>query len=260
MGSNGIRTAHNPPAPELLDACDRLGMLVLDENRLMGINQEHFDCLERFMKRDRNHPSVVLWSLGNEEWGIESHIKGARVGTTMQAFAQRLDSSRAITAAISGGWDNGIGMVMQVMGYNYILQGDIDEHHKKFPLQSGIGTEESNTIGTRGVYISDYSKGYMAPTNRMPENVGTESGWKFYEARPFLGRIILLYGFGLSGRNESNGLASCELAKGDSHSRGFPKDIFFYLKSWWGQEPVLHIIPSLELERSGRPGDPRHHL
>jgi len=102
LGSNAIRTAHNPPSPELLDACDRLGMLVLDENRLMGINQEHFDCLERFMKRDRNHPSVVLWSLGNEEWGIESNIKGARVGTTMQAFAERFDSSRAFTAAISG--------------------------------------------------------------------------------------------------------------------------------------------------------------
>ena len=108
-------------------------MLVLDENRLMGINQEHFDFLERFMKRDRNHPSVVLWSLGNEEWAIESNIKGARVGATMQAFAQRFDSSRALTAAISGGWDNGTGMVTQVMGYNYILQGDIDEHHKKFP-------------------------------------------------------------------------------------------------------------------------------
>jgi beta-galactosidase len=90
MGSNAIRTSHNPPAPELLDACDRLGMLVLDENRLMGSNEEHLQTLERFMKRDRNHPSVVLWSLGNEEWAIESNIKGARVGSTMQAFAQRL--------------------------------------------------------------------------------------------------------------------------------------------------------------------------
>jgi beta-galactosidase len=133
MGSNAIRTSHNPPTPEFLDACDRIGMLVLDENRLMGSNEEHFICLERLIKRDRNHPCVVLWSLGNEEWAIESNIKGARVSATMQAYAQRLDSSRAFTVAVSGGWDKGSGMVTQVMGYNYIVQGDIDGHHAKFP-------------------------------------------------------------------------------------------------------------------------------
>ena len=84
MGSNAYRCSHNPPTPELLDACDKLGMLVLDENRLQGINQEHFDLLERLIKRDRNHPSVIAWSLGNEEWAIESNIKGARITETMQ--------------------------------------------------------------------------------------------------------------------------------------------------------------------------------
>ncbi len=241
MGSNGIRTAHNPPAPELLDACDRLGMLVLDENRLMGINQEHFDCLERFMKRDRNHPSVVLWSLGNEEWGIESNIKGARVGTTMQAFAQRLDSSRAITAAISGGWDNGTGMALQVMGYNYILQGDIDEHHKKFPWQSGIGSEEGNTGGTRGIYVSDDSKAHMAPINR--ENDGTEVGWKFYSARPFLCGLFYWTGFDYRGEMNPYDWPAISSQYGILDLCGFPKDIFYYLKSWWGKDPVLHIVP-----------------
>ena len=210
MGSNAIRTAHNPPAPELLDACDRLGMLVLDENRLMGINQEHLDCLERFMKRDRNHPSVVLWSLGNEEWAIESNIKGARVGTTMQAFAQRLDSSRAFTAAISGGWDDGTGMVMQVMGYNYIVQGDIDEHHKKFPWQAGIGTEESNTVGTRGIYVSDDSKAHMAPD--YARKCRHRSRLEVLFCTSFLVRTFLLDRLRLSGRNESVRLACGQFA------------------------------------------------
>ena len=84
MGCNAIRTSHNPQTPELLDICDRLGMLILDENRLMGINQEHFDLLKRFMVRDRNHPCVILWSLGNEEWQIESNELGARITKTMQ--------------------------------------------------------------------------------------------------------------------------------------------------------------------------------
>ncbi len=199
MGSNAYRCSHNPPTPELLDACDKLGMLVIDENRLMGINEEHLDLLKGMMLRDRNHPSVILWSLGNEEWTIEGNIKGARIGTTMQNYAQQLDSSRAFTVAISGGWDNGTGTVMQVMGYNYIVQGNIDEHHSKFPWQAGVGTEESNTIGTRGVYKTDMEIGHMAPTNRVPENVGTESGWKFYVARPFLSGLFFWTGFDYRG-------------------------------------------------------------
>ncbi len=241
MGSNAIRTAHNPPSPELLNACDRIGMLVLDENRLMGINQEHFDCLERFMKRDRNHPSVVLWSLGNEEWAIEGNIKGARVGATMQAFAQRLDSSRAFTTAISGGWDNGTGMVAQVMGYNYIVQGDIDEHHRKFPWQAGIGTEETNTIGTRGVYVTDDARAHMAPTTR--ENAGTEIGWKFYSARPFLSGLFYWTGFDYRGEMNPYDWPAVSSQYGILDLCGFPKDIFYYLKSWWGKDPVLHIVP-----------------
>ncbi|MDD5186517.1 MAG: glycoside hydrolase family 2 TIM barrel-domain containing protein, partial [Paludibacter sp.] len=243
MGSNAIRTSHNPPTPELLDACDKLGMLVLDENRLMGINQEHFDLLELFMVRDRNHPSVILWSLGNEEWAIESNEKGARITKTMQEFAQKTDSSRAFTVAISGGWDNGSGKTARVMGYNYIVQGNIDEHHTKFPWQSGIGTEESNTIGTRGVYVDDKANGHMAASNRMPENVGTESGWKFYAARPFLSGLFFWTGFDYRGEANPLSWPAVNSQFGIIDLCGFPKDIFYYLKSWWGKEPVMHIMP-----------------
>ncbi|MDD4968194.1 MAG: beta-galactosidase GalA [Paludibacter sp.] len=243
MGSNAIRTSHNPPTPELLDICDRLGMLVLDENRLMGINQEHLDLLERFMVRDRNHPSVILWSLGNEEWAIESNEKGARITKTMQEFAQNIDSSRAFTVAVSGGWDNGSGKIAQVMGYNYIVQGNIDEHHKKFPWQCGIGTEESNTIGTRGVYADDKANGRMAATNRMPENVGTESGWKFYAERPFLSGLFFWTGFDYRGEANPLSWPAVNSEFGIVDLCGFPKDIFYYLKSWWGTKPVMHIMP-----------------
>jgi len=243
MGSNAIRTSHNPPTPELLDICDRLGMLVLDENRLMGINREHFDLLERFMVRDRNHPSVILWSLGNEEWAIEGNEKGVWITKTMQEFAQKIDSSRAFTVAVSGGWDNGSGKIAQVMGYNYIVQGNIDEHHTKFPGQCGIGTEESNTIGTRGVYSDDKVNGRMAATNRMPENVGTESGWKFYAERPFLSGLFFWTGFDY--RGEANPLLwpAVNSQFGIVDLCGFPKDIFYYLKAWWGNKPVMHIMP-----------------
>ena len=243
MGNNAIRTSHNPATPELLDICDRLGMLVMEENRLMGINQEHFEQLERFMVRDRNHPSIIIWSLGNEEWAIESNEKGARITKTMQEFAQKIDSSRAFTVAVSGGWDNGSGKTAQVMGYNYIVQGNIDEHHRKFPWQSGIGTEESNTIGTRGVYVDDTKNGHMAATNRMPENVGTESGWKFYDERPFLAGLFFWTGFDYRGEANPLSWPAVNSEFGIVDLCGFPKDIFYYLKSWWGTKPVIHIMP-----------------
>ncbi len=89
MGSNAFRCSHNPPAPEFLDACDRLGMLVIDENRMMGTSDEALGQLGSMILRDRNHPSIILWSIGNEEWAIEGNIKGARVAATVQAFAKR---------------------------------------------------------------------------------------------------------------------------------------------------------------------------
>jgi beta-galactosidase len=85
LGVNAVRTSHNPATPELLDACDSLGILVLEENRLTGINTEHRRLLRRMVERDRNHPSIILWSVGNEEWGIEWTEKGRRVAASMQA-------------------------------------------------------------------------------------------------------------------------------------------------------------------------------
>ncbi len=243
MGSNAIRTSHDPPDPVLLDVCDRLGMLVMDENRLMGSNREHLEWLENLMKRDRNHPSVVIWSLGNEEWAIEENIKGARIAKTMQDFAQRLDSSRAFTAASSGGWDNGIGTVMQVMGYNYIFHGDIDEHHAKFPWQAGIGTEESNTIGTRGVYKTDREAGHLAFYERITENIGAERGWKFYYEREFLSGLFYWTGFDYRGEPTPFEWPAVSSQFGIVDLCGYPKDIFYYLKSWWDDETVLHIAP-----------------
>lgn len=243
MGSNAIRTSHNPPTPELLDACDKLGMLVLNENRLMGSNKEHLDWLENFIKRDRNHPSVVLWSLGNEEWAIEGNITGIRITETMQAFAQQLDSSRAFTVASSGGWDNGIGSTVEVMGYNYIFHGDIDEHHKKFPWQPAVGTEETTGSGTRGIYYTDRKIGHLAPRYLEPGENGAEVGWKFYDERPFLSGLFYWTGFDYRGEPNPFGWPQVSSQFGLLDLCGFTKDIFYYLKSWWGDEPVLHIAP-----------------
>lgn len=243
MGCNAIRTSHNPPTPELLDACDRLGMLVLDENRLMGINQEHFDLLKRLIERDRNHPSVIAWSLGNEEWAIESNILGERITATMQAFAQSLDSSRRFTVAISGGCGNGTSRSLDVMGFNYLTQCDIDDYHSKFPAQPGIGTEESTTHSSRGIYENDKSNSHMAPSDRTGEGPSIETGWKFYDERLYLSGVFFWTGFDYRGEPTPLKWPAVSSQYGIVDACGFPKDQFYYLKSWWTTEPVLHITP-----------------
>lgn len=104
MGCNAVRTSHNPPTPELLDACDRMGMLVLDENRQTGTSREAMDDLRQLVLRDRNHPSVFLWSVGNEEWAIEGNVIGTRVTAAQRDLVHKLDPTRLVTCAISGGW------------------------------------------------------------------------------------------------------------------------------------------------------------
>jgi beta-galactosidase len=242
MGCNAYRCSHNPPAPELLDACDRLGMLVLDENRLMGPSPEQLSQLEQMIRRDRNHPSVILWSLGNEEWAIEGNIKGARIAASMQAFAQRIDPTRRTTVANSGGW-GGISTVIDVVGYNYITQTNPDEQHAKFPRQPGVGTEETTTQCTRGIYVDDRPNAHLSPQTRGDSGGNCEKGWNYYAARPFLAGLFFWTGFDYRGEPTPFGWPAVSSQFGLLDACGFPKDSYYYLKSWWTDEPVLHLFP-----------------
>jgi beta-galactosidase len=242
MGSNAYRCSHNPPTPELLDACDKLGILVIDENRLQGINQEHFDLLKRMILRDRNHPCVIAWSLGNEEWAIEGNIKGARITETMQRFAQTIDSTRRYNLAISGGCGNGSSTTIDLMGFNYLAQCNIDDYHTKFPDQPGIGTEETTGCGTRGIYEDDKSNGHMAQSDRTG-GVSIERGWKFYDERHWLSGLFFWTGFDYKGEPNPLSWPAVISEFGILDDCGFPKDAFYYLKSWWTCEPVLHLLP-----------------
>jgi beta-galactosidase len=243
MGCNAYRCSHNPPTPELLDACDRLGMLVIDENRLMGSNTEHLDLLKRMILRDRNHPSVFIWSIGNEEWAIEGNATGARIAATMQAYAMHLDPSRRVTYANSGGWGHGISTVNDVMGFNYIFNGDIDRQHADFPNQPGMGTEETTSRGTRGAYEDDAANAHMEATDRKSSDRSIETGFNFYAARPFLSGLFFWTGFDYRGEPNPFGWPQVVSQCGILDLCGFPKDMFYYLKSRWTDKPVLHLLP-----------------
>lgn len=242
MGSNAYRCSHNPPTPELLEACDRLGMFVIDEVRLMGTSSDQIDDLKHLIMRDRNHPSVILWSLGNEEWGIEGNAKGARITETMQAVANHIDPTRECTVAISGGW-GGSSTTIDVVGYNYIKQCPIDKQHSDFPTQSGVGTEETTTQGTRGVYVDNRDKLHLAPVQDGSSGGNCESGLKFYAARPFLAGIFYWTGFDYRGEPTPFAWPAISSQFGILDTCGFPKDSFYYLKSWWTVDQILHLFP-----------------
>lgn len=242
MGMNAYRTSHAPASPALLDLADRMGILVIDENRLMGINDLHLKAVERMIKRDRNHPSIILWSLGNEEWGIEGNIKGARIATTMQNFARRLDPSRLNTAAISGGW-GGISSTIGVAGVNYVKQANTDQQHKDFPWQIMVGTEETTTQQTRGIYVEDKAQAHLPPKEEGSSGGNAEIGWQYYAARPYLAGVFYWTGFDYRGEPTPYGFPAIASQFGILDTCGFPKDGYYYLKSWWTAEPVLKITP-----------------
>ncbi len=245
IGVNAYRCSHNPPTPELLYACDRLGMLVIDENRLMGVAPAHLANLKKLIVRDRNHPSVISWSIGNEEWGIENNVTGQRIAATMQAFAKSIDSTRYITAAFSGGWQGGISAVTDVVGYNYIAQENTDGHHAKYPNQPGWGTEEGSTFATRDIYFDSDSLHFKAAYDRKPRptSFSIEEGWKHYNSRPYLAGMFIWTGFDYRGEPTPYSWPSIGSYFGMLDQCGFLKDDAWYLRSWWADKITLHLLP-----------------
>ena len=252
MGCNAYRTSHNPPTPELLDACDRLGMLVMDETRMMSSDPEALSELERMIRRDRNHPSVVIWSLGNEE-PSQGTPRGARIMTTMKRLARRLDPTRPVTMAMNWGWGEGVSRVVDVQGFNYgggHLGGpqtgkDIDDYHKKFPQQPTVGTESASDYSTRGIYENDKEKGYVSsydvnyPTYTLP----LEGCWQVFAAREFVAGSFGWTGFDYRGEPSPYGWPCVSSHFGAMDTCGFPKDNYFYYQAAWLSKPILHLFP-----------------
>lgn len=251
MGCNAYRSSHNPMTPEMLDACDSLGILVIEENRLTGVNEEHVRLLRRMIERDRNHPSIISWSVGNEEWGIEWKESGTRIAATMRDYCHLFDPTRPMSVATSGGPT--IVIPADVAGYNYILQNPVEQHRKDYPQRRAVGSEETSGCGTRGLYFDDHAHGRMTAINRHPQGPDSllnciERGWQFYADRPWLGGLFYWTGFDYRGEPNPMKFPATGSQFGILDYCGFPKDEAYFLKAWWTDEPVLHLLPHWNLQ------------
>jgi beta-galactosidase len=246
MGSNAYRTSHNPPAPSLLDACDRLGMLVLDEARRMGSDPEALAELEAMIRRDRNRPSVFLWCIGNEE-PQEVTAAGGHIAETMKRLVNRLDGTRLITEAMDFGWGSPVGVsnVIDVMGFNY-RPAAAAAYHAKFPTKPIILTETGSTVTTRGVYTRDVAHQFASAydVEAPPWAQTAEQWWPVCDAAPYSAGGFVWTGFDYRGEpTPFHKWPSVASYFGLMDSCGFAKDEFYYYKAWWDPAPMLHLFP-----------------
>jgi beta-galactosidase len=243
MGCNSLRTSHNPPTPELLDACDQLGMLVFDETRMMSSNPEGLSQFGDLVRRDRNHPSVFMWSMGNEE-RVANTERGVLILGAMKALATELDGSRPVSIAPTGAIGTGGLALCDVIGYNY-MDPAAAAYHKAHPEKPVIGTETVSAVGTRGIYITDQRKGYVSSYDpyTITGRASAEGWWRFCDAQPWLVGGFVWTGFDYRGEPSPDGWPNISSQYGIIDTCGFPKDTFYYYQSWWTNKPVLHVFP-----------------
>lgn len=255
MGSNAVRTSHDMPTPELVQACDRLGMMMMCETRMMSANPEAMAQLEAMVKRYRNSPSIILWSMGNEEWTMMPQPQGERVITDMIHRTHELDPTRPCTAAVNTAFTSRFPEKLDVMGFNYNLDAH-DPYHKAHPKQPGVGSETASTVCTRGIYSTDKLRNWVSAydAEHPPWAQLAEEWWKFYAAREWLAGGFAWTGFDYRGEPTPYGWPSISSQFGIVDMCGFPKDNFYYYKAWWGSEMVLHLLPHWNWEqRAGEP-------
>jgi beta-galactosidase len=246
LGCNGWRTAHNPPNEAVLDACDQMGMLVMDENRHLGDSYAHhsphgttatnFSDLATMILRDRNHPSIIMWSMCNEE-GLQGTPEGAAIFSAMMQAVHRYDPTRPITSAMNAGWLlNGDADVEDIVGVNYSIE-KYDAIHQRHPHQAMFGSECTNLKTTRGQYADEPAAGMSSGYNL------SDQGWLAVVDRPFVCGSYTWTGFDYKGEPNPYGWPDVSNNTGLLDGCGFPKDKGYYFGSCWLDKPMVHLLP-----------------
>jgi beta-galactosidase len=275
MGCNGIRTSHNPPAPELLDLCDRMGFIVMDEAFDMWKKRKspydyhlywdewHKRDLEDFILRDRNHPSVFIWSIGNEileQWDST----GIEMAKELVAIVKNIDPSRPVTSGCNdpNPWNNIIKSgALDLIGYNYHHE-EFPNFLKNFPGQKFIAAETNSALATRGHYdmpsdsIRVWPVRWDIPVKGNPDYTCSsydncragwgsthEATWKIVKKFRFLSGMYIWTGFDYLGEPTPYSWPARSSYFGIIDLAGFPKDAYYMYQSEWTDNPVLHVFP-----------------
>jgi beta-galactosidase len=278
MGCNGIRTSHNPPAPELLDLCDRMGFIVMDEafdiwkvgkteyDYHLDFEEWHRKDIEAMVLRDRNHPSVFIWSIGNEvmeQW--ERDGSGEAIATDLADIVRALDDTRPVTAACNDPAPHNpviASGALDLIGFNYR-----DTLWTRFPVTFPegrfIGTETTSALATRGSYDmpSEIIRRWPARWDQpfrdgnpdltcsaydncsAPWGTTHRDSWKLIRSNAFLTGMYIWTGFDYLGEPTPYWWPARSSYFGIIDLAGFPKDVYWFYQSEWTDKDVLHLFP-----------------
>jgi len=248
MGCNAYRCAHNPPAKEFLDACDRLGLLVMDENRDFGSSPENLKQLDWMICRDRNHPSIILWSVFNEEPSQGTEM-GYEMVRRMAAVVKSRDTTRPVTAAQSNSDLNPVNasQAADVAGFNYVYY-DFDAYHKKYPTKPIFSSEDTSTVMTRDEYTSIHRGTNPVldsyDDTALPWGLTHRNAWKEISSRTYVAGTMVWTGFDYRGEPQPLSWPSAGSSFGCMDLCGFPKAAYWiHQAEWITDRPILHLVP-----------------
>ncbi len=244
LGCNAIRCAHNAPAREFLDACDRLGFLVMDENRVFNPAPEHMAELQWMVRRDRNHPSVILWSVFNEE-PMQGTEAGYEMVRRMREAVRELDMSRPVTGAMNDGLTApvNVSQTLDVIGFNY-QQDAYDAFHKANPHIPMTSSEDTSSYSIRGEYATDEARHIKGGFDTTAAEWGeTHRGaWKAIAERDYIAGGFVWTGFDYRGEPTPYVWPTNSSLMGILDTCGFEKvPAFIHQAQWVKTRPVVNI-------------------
>jgi len=246
LGVNAIRFAHNAPAAEVLDMVDRMGFVVMDENRNFNPSPDYMKQLEWMVRRDRHHPSIVLWSVFNEEPVQDSEV-GYEMVRRMVAAVKQLDTTRPVTAAMNGGLftDINVSHAVDVLGVNYQVL-DYDRYHNAHPQMPFTSSEDTSAFMTRGEFLTDKTKNVIASYDDdfAPWGNSHRDAWQAIATRDYIAGGFVWTGFDYRGEPTPNEWPSVSSAFGIMDLNGFPKTAYFmHQVQWIKNRPLIYIAP-----------------
>lgn len=269
MGLNSYRSSHHSASNELLDACDRLGMLVMNENRIIEVTNHRMEDLKELILSGRNHPSVFAWSLSNEELFSGSY-QAVRILNTMIPYAKLLDDTRFYVSAeamFDGETAAKYIELFDIFGINYaessLLIKRFKEVHDVHPEAKLLNTENTSWFTTRAIYEDNKERGHCSSYGTRFAMMGGEGGenaggtakpaqtWNFFKQNPYTGGFFIWTGFDY--RGETTPLRNYQVSSnfGVMDTCGFPKDDYFFYQSKLLKMPLLHIMPHWSWNKEG---------